>query len=147
MFQKGNHIMKSLIVILTLALVLAMPALAEVNLPAAAKALTRAEVVALYSGKSTTWDHPYTDKSTGTANFSPDLTTMWGTWKNGKDKGEWEAKISFKKDQYCYQTRPKGSKDKFSKVTCNIVYLDAETKTVYEVHPKNKKILSVNALQ
>lgn len=116
-----------------------------VKLPATAKLLTKDEIIALYAGKSTTWEHPNTDKSTGTTIIAADAKTMSGTWANGNDKGEWEGKISFnKKDQYCYVFRGKGEK-KWSKLTCNLVYLDG--KTVYELDPKNKKILSVNIVQ
>jgi hypothetical protein len=116
-----------------------------VKLPDSAKQLSKDEIIALYAGKSTTWDHPNTDKSTGTAIIAADATSMSGTWKNGKDKGEWEGKISFnKKDQYCYVTRGKGDK-KYGKETCNLVF--ADVKTIYEVNPKSKKVLSVNVIQ
>ena len=73
------------------------------------------------------------------------MKTMDGTWKAGKKGGEWEGKISFNKaGQYCYVTRGKGQK-KYGKQTCNLLFLDG--KTVYELDPKSKKILSVNTLQ
>jgi hypothetical protein len=115
------------------------------KLPPTAKQLTKAEIIATYAGKSTTWDHPNTDKSTGTTVIAADIKTMSGTWKNGKDKGEWEGKISFnKKDQYCYVSRGKGEK-KWSKETCNLVFADG--KTIYETNPKSMKVLSINVIQ
>jgi Protein of unknown function (DUF995) len=133
----------------TFAAVLFAPNLAwsaeAVKLPTSAKQLSKDEIITLYSGKSTTWQHPNTDKSTGTTIIAADLKTMNGTWQNGKDKGEWDGKISFnKKDQYCYVSRGKGQK-KYSKETCNLVFTDG--KTVYEVDPKSKKVLSINIIQ
>ena len=139
---------KATAVIVTVAVALA-PTLAwsadAVKLPASAKQLAKDEIIALYSGKSTTWDHPNTDKSTGTTIIAADATSMSGTWVNGKDNGEWEGKISFnKKDQYCYVTRGKGDK-KYGKETCTLVFVDG--KTVYEINPKSKKVLSINTIQ
>jgi outer membrane lipoprotein-sorting protein len=117
----------------------------SVKVPPTAKLLSKDEVIALYAGKSTTWEHPNTDKSNGTTIIAADLKTMSGTWQSGSDKGEWEGKISFNKDGlYCYVTRGKGQK-KYGKQTCNLVFADG--KTVYEADPKSKKVLSINVIQ
>jgi outer membrane protein assembly factor BamB len=114
------------------------------KVPATAKLLTKAEIMAAYSGATLKWTHPYTDKGTGTAAFNTDLTSGKGTFVFGKDKGEFESKITFKGDQYCWAAKGKGEK-KFGKRVCNLVYLDG--KIAYEVDPKSKQILSVNTLQ
>jgi Protein of unknown function (DUF995) len=135
--------MKKRMFFLALALAFTTPALAadKVKLPATAKQLTAAEIIAVYDGKKYAWDHPNTDKVTGTVLFDFKKSYMNGTWKAGKDTGEWEGKITMKGDQYCYRTRGKGEK-KFGKMTCNILFLDGTT--VYEVDPKTKKVLSTD---
>ena len=115
-----------------------------VVLPATAKPLTKAGLTAAYAGKNTEWSHPNTDKATGTATFDAPMTSVSGKFQNGKDNGEWEGKISWKGDEYCYQIRPKGA-GKFGKPVCNFGYQDGNT--VYEVDPKSKKVLSVAKLK
>jgi Protein of unknown function (DUF995) len=127
------------------ALVTSMAAMAadKVKLPDTAKMLTKAEVVALYGGRKTTWEHPNTDGVTGTAEFDSELKSAKGTFNDGGKKGTWESKLSFKGDWYCYQVRVNGGK-KYSKRTCNVIYVDGEK--IYEVDPKSKKVLSLNQI-
>lgn len=113
-----------------------------VTLPPTAKLLTKAEIIAAYGGKPHTWSHPNTDKGTGTFTLDANTSTVSGTWEIGKQKGEFEGKITYEGDQSCYRTRPKGSKKAYGKITCNLVYLDGDT--AYEVNPKTKVITSVN---
>lgn len=129
--------------VLTMALAFSTSAWAadKVKVPKTAKSMTAAEIIAAYDGKKYAWDHPNTDKATGTVLFDFKTMTMGGTWKAGKDSGEWEGKITMKGDQYCYRTRGKGEK-KYGKMTCNILYIDGTT--VYEVDPKTKKVLSTD---
>jgi hypothetical protein len=122
----------------------AVGSFAAEKVPATAKLLTKAEIFSTYSGATLKWTHPYTDKGTGTATFNADLTSGKGTFVFGKNKGEFESQVSFKGDQYCWAAKGKGEK-KYGKRVCNLVYLDG--KVVYEVDPKSKQILSVNALQ
>lgn len=119
-------------------------ALGAVKLPKTAKLLTKAEIIAVYAGSTSNWDHPNTDKVTGTAIINADATMGNGTYVAGKNKGVWETKITFKNDQYCWSVRANDAK-KFEKPVCNLIYLDG--KVAYEVHPKSKKILSVNTIQ
>lgn len=119
-------------------------AMSEVKLPKTAKLLNKAEIIVAYGGKTTNYEHPNTDKVIGTAIFSADMTKGNGTFIAGSTKGEWESKITLKKDQYCWSLRVKGNK-KFEKPVCNLVYLDG--KVAYEVHPKTKQIVSVNTIQ
>lgn len=111
------------------------------KLPETAKQLTKDEIIAAYSGKSLNWSHPVTDKGTGTTVVDATASTMSGTYDVGGNKGEWEGKISWKGEQYCYQTKAKGQK-KLGKKTCTLVYQEGET--FIEVDPKTKKVLSVN---
>jgi Protein of unknown function (DUF995) len=113
----------------------------KVKVPATAKAMTATDIIATYDGKSYAWAHPNTDKATGTVLFDFKKSYMSGTWKAGKDSGEWEGKITMKGDQYCYETRGKGKK-KYDKMVCNILFIDGTT--VYEVNPKSKKVLSTD---
>ncbi len=113
----------------------------KVKIPKTAKVMTAAEIILAYDGKSYAWDHPNTDKATGTVLFDFKKSYMSGKWKAGKDSGEWEGKITMKGDQYCYETRGKGQK-KYDKMVCNILYIDGTT--IYEVHPKSKKVLSTD---
>lgn len=115
-----------------------------VSLPKSAKLLTKAEVIVIYGGKKTEWSHPNTDKATGTAVFDTTVSSASGEFQDGKNKGEWESKITWKGDQYCWQARAKGQ-GKFGKPVCNLIYQDS--KTVYEVDPKSKKVISVDLLQ
>jgi hypothetical protein len=115
-----------------------------VVLPKTAKLLTKAEAIVVYGGNTTTWSHPNSDKVTGTAVFDATVTSASGEFQDGKNKGEWESKITWKGDQYCWQARAKGI-GKFGKPVCNLIYQDA--KTVYEVDPKSKKVTSVDLLQ
>ncbi len=104
------------------ALTIATPAVAadKVKLPKTAKAMTAADIMATYDGKKYAWEHPNTDHATGTVLFDLKKSYASGTWKSGKDSGEWEGKITMKGDQYCYQTRGKGKKkyDKWSVIFC-----------------------------
>lgn len=113
----------------------------KVKIPEAAKLLNKDEIIAFYGGKMFSWAHPNTDKGKGTTTFDPAKSTIGGTYDIGGNKGEWEGKITWKGDQYCFQTRGKGQK-KYSKVECNLIYLDGTT--AYEVDPKSKKVKSVN---
>lgn len=106
-----------------------------------AKLLDKAGVMATYDGKQFAWSHPNTDRVTGTANFDLKNGLASGTWTDGKKSGEWESKVTFKGDQYCYEARGKGQK-KYGKMVCNLVYLDGST--TYEVDPKTKKVLSTD---
>ena len=127
-----------------LALVSIAPAsiAAEITkLPETAKKLTKDEIIAAYSGKSLNWSHPTTDKGYGTTVMDATASTMSGTYDVGGNKGEWEGKVSWKGEQYCYQTKGKGEK-KYGKKTCTFVYQDGET--FIEVDPKSEKVLSVN---
>lgn len=125
-------------------------AAAKVKLPATAKMLTMAEVVAIYGGKTAEWAHPNGDKATGTATWDAAVAFSSGTWKSGKDSGHWDSKISWKGDQYCYEARgavgdapmPK----KYSKMVCNLVYQDTDG-LIYEVDPKTKKVMSTDKLK
>ena len=110
-------------------------------LPATAKPLTKDGVMAAYDGKQYAWSHPNTDKVTGTVKFDLKNGLMGGTWSDGKSTGEWEGKVTFKGDQYCFETRGKGQK-KYNKMVCNLVYLDGTT--TYELDPKTKKVLSTD---
>jgi len=110
-------------------------------LPPTAKLLDKAGVMAAYDGKQYSWSHPNTDKVTGTANFDLKSGLAHGTWKYAKNSGEWESKVTFKGDQYCYEARGKGQK-KYNKMVCNLVYLDGTT--TFEVDPKTKRVLSTD---
>lgn len=110
-------------------------------LPATAQLLDAAGVMATYDGKQFAWAHPNTDKVTGTAMFDLKNGMAQGTWKGGKGSGEWESKVTFKGDQYCFEARGKGQK-KYNKMVCNLVYLDGTT--TYEVDPKTKRVLSTD---
>lgn len=120
----------------------AVEAATKTKVPATAKLLTKEQIIATYDGRLFSWDHPNTDKAHGTTTFHSATSTIGGTWEAGKDKGEWEGKITWKGDQYCFETRPKGSKGKYNPKQCNLIYLDGTT--TYEVDPKSKKVLSVN---
>jgi Protein of unknown function (DUF995) len=111
----------------------------EVKLPATAKLLTKAEILEAYGGKTYSWSHPNTDKYTGTVKFDLAHSYMSGNYELGKD--EWEGKVSFKGDQYCFRTRGKGQK-KYNPVSCNLVYLDGTT--TYELDPKTKAVKSID---
>jgi hypothetical protein len=113
------------------------------KIPKTAKLLNKAEIIALYANTTSDWDHPNTDKVKGTAIINADVTMGKGTWAAGGSKGEWESKITFKGDQYCWATKIKGTK--YNPRVCNLIYL--EGKTAYEVDPKSKKILSVNTIR
>ncbi len=113
----------------------------KVVLPATAQLLDAAGVLATYDGKQFAWAHPNTDKVTGTVMFDLKNGVMNGGWKAGKDTGEFEGKVTFKGDQYCFEARGKGQK-KYDKMVCNLVYLDGTT--TYEVNPKTKRVLSVD---
>jgi hypothetical protein len=119
-------------------------AVEAVKVPATAKLLTKAEIVATYGGTTSNWEHPNTDGSHGTAIVNADATKGHGTYADDKSNGTWESKITFKGDQYCWSVRVNG-KGKFQKPVCNLIYLDG--KVAYEVDPKSKKILSVNTIQ
>lgn len=121
-------------------------ALAEeiTKLPDSAKQLTKEEIISAYANKHLTWSHPTTDKGHGTTIVDATVTTMSGTYDVGGSKGEWEGKISWNGQQYCYQTRPKGSQKKYSKKTCNLIYSGGNN--FIEVDPKTKKVLSVNTI-
>ena len=122
---------------------LASSALAKdkIILPTTAVLLDAAGVMATYDGKQFAWAHPNTDKVTGTAKFDLKNGLADGTWKAGKDTGEWESKVTFKGDQYCFEARGKGQK-KYNKMVCNLVYLDGTT--TYEIDPKSKRVLSID---
>ncbi len=121
----------------------------KVKLPPSAKMLTKAEVMAVYGGKSAEWTHPNTDKVTGTVTWDATVSTATGTWKDGKNSGKWEGKITFKGDQYCYETHGSAGNDpfpkKYNKMVCNLVYQDTDGMT-YEVDPKSKKVLSTDKI-
>jgi hypothetical protein len=140
--------MKKSIVIVALALFFSTSFVGITNakdtliLPQTAKLLDKAGVMATYDGKKFAWSHPNTDHVTGTANFDLKNGFANGTWKDGKDTGEWEARVTFKGDQYCYEARGKGKK-KYNKMVCNLVYLDGTT--TYEVDPKTKRVLSTDS--
>jgi hypothetical protein len=110
-------------------------------LPPTAKLLDKAGIMAAYDGKKYSWSHPNTDKVTGTANFDLKNGMASGVWNDGKTSGEWEAKVTFKGDQYCFEARGKGKK-KYNKMVCNLVYLDSTT--TYELDPKTKRVLSID---
>lgn len=110
-------------------------------LPPTAKLLDKAGVMATHDGKKFSWSHTNTDKVTGTADFDLKNGMASGIWNDGKTSGEWESKISFKGDQYCYEARGKGQK-KYNKMVCNLVYLDGTT--TFEVDPKTKRVLSTD---
>jgi Protein of unknown function (DUF995) len=134
--------MNGRILIALLALSIATPALAaKVKVPATAKPMTATDIIAAYDGKTYKWAHPNTDKVTGTVLFDFKKSFMNGTWKAGKESGEWEGKITMKGDQYCYETRGKG-KTKYDKMVCNVLFIDGTT--VYETDPKSKKVLSTD---
>jgi hypothetical protein len=135
--------MKSLCFALACSAVLATTALAETasTLPSTAKQLTRAEIVSLYDNKPYVWTHPAGDKGTGTTMYVAKSQTIGGTYDVGGNSGEWEGKVTWKGDQYCFRTRAKGQK-KYSPTTCNLVYLDGTT--AYEVNPRTKAVNSVN---
>jgi hypothetical protein len=116
----------------------------KVKLPATAKKLDKAGIIAAYGGKTTNFTHPNTDNVYGLAIFDADMAKGHGTFVAGETKGEWDTKITLKDDQYCWAVRVKPAK-KYQKPVCNFVYLDGNT--AYEVHPKNKTILSVNVIQ
>ena len=111
------------------------------KLPATAKLLTKAEIVNIYDNKPHKWVHPAGDKGNGTTTYVSKTETISGTYNVGGNSGEWEGKITWKNDQYCFSTRGKG-KGKFGPVMCNLIYLDGTT--AYEVNPKNKAINSIN---
>lgn len=135
--------MKSISIALACSFVFTSAALAEApaKLPASAKQLTKAEIIALYDSKPYNWMHPSGDKGTGTTMYVAKTESISGTFKIGGKSGEWEGRISWKGDQYCFKTRGKGQK-KYGPVTCNVLYLDGNT--VYETNPKTKKINSIN---
>ena len=135
--------MNARIFIAILAMSFATSAIAanKVKVPPTAKPMTAADIMAAYDGKSYAWDHPNTDKAKGTVFFDLKKSYASGTWKSGKDSGEWEAKITMKGDQYCYEARGKGQK-KYNKMVCNILFMDGTM--VYEVDPKTKKVLSTD---
>ena len=110
-------------------------------LPPSAKLLDKAGIMATYDGKQFAWSHPNTDRVTGTANFDLKNGLATGTWTIGKKSGEWESKVTFKGDQYCYEARGKGQK-KYNKMVCNLVYLDGAV--TYEIDPRTKKVLSTD---
>lgn len=111
-------------------------------LPKTAKLLDKAGVMATYDGKKFSWSHPNTDHLTGNVNFDLKKGYADGIWNDGKKSGEWEGKITFKGDQYCFETRGKGNK-KYNKMVCNLVYLDGTT--TYELDPKTKRVLSIDS--
>jgi hypothetical protein len=122
----------------------ATQAMSAVKMPKTAKLLNKAEIIALYANTTSDWDHPNTDKVKGTAIINADVTIGGGTWIAGNEKGNWESKITFKGDQYCWASRLKGEK-KYNPRVCNLIYQDG--KTAYEVDPKTKKILSINTIR
>lgn len=136
---------KTVVPALVLGMLLAAEGVAadKVKLPDTAKLLTKAEVIALYGGKKTEWDHPNTDGSSGTAEFDATLSTAQGTYTYKKKKGTWVSRLSFKNDLYCYEVKADGAK-KFGKRTCNAIYVDGDA--IYEVDPKSKKVLSLNKI-
>lgn len=122
----------------------ATAAMSAVKLPKTAKLLDKAGIVAAYCGKTILWDHPNTDKVKGTVIFNAKMTNAVGTYVSSKNKGEFESKVSFKGDQYCFSVRVKPAKE-YAKRVCNLIYLDGTT--AYEVNPKSKTIVSVNTIQ
>lgn len=135
--------MKSMCLAFVCSAALVLPALADAStkLPASAKQLTKAEIVALYDNKPYNWSHPAGDKGHGTTMYVSKSETIGGTYDVGGNTGEWEGKVTWKGDQYCFRTRGKGQK-KYSPTTCNLVFLDGTT--AYEVNPKTKAINSIN---
>lgn len=120
-------------------------ALAEnVTVPASAKLMKRADIVAAYAGKSITWQRANGGDVSGTATFSADLKSATGDWKTADQRGEFESKVTLKGDQYCYQARDKGKKE-YGKLTCAIMYSDGAQ--FYEVEPKSKKLVSITKHQ
>lgn len=116
----------------------------SVLLPKTAKPLTKAEIVAIYGGKTAEWNHPNTDHTTGTATWDAAVSVSSGTWKAGKNHGEWDSKVTWKGDQYCYEAKGKDKK-KYNKMVCNLVFQDVDG-IVYEVDPKTKKVISTDKL-
>lgn len=135
--------MKTILLSTALGLLTLSAALADTaaKLPASAKQLTKAEIVAIYDGKLFNWSHPEGDKGHGTTTYVAKTQTIGGTYDVGGNTGEWEGKVTWKGDQYCFKTRGKGQK-KWSATTCNLVFLDGST--AYEVNPKTKAINSIN---
>lgn len=112
------------------------------SLPAGAKQLTKAEIIALYDGKTFIWKNEKNGgPGTGTTRLDAKKGTIGGTFRIGEASGEWEGKVSFKGDQYCFRTRGKGQ-PKYGPLECNLIFLDGTT--AYEVNPKTKAVNSVN---
>ena len=96
-------------------------------------------MIAIYDGKLDLWKHPNGDH--GTTTHDAKAGTIGGEYNVGSNEGEWEGKVTWKGDQYCFRTRGKG-KGKYGALECNIIFLDGTT--AYEVHPKTKKVKSIN---
>lgn len=115
---------------------------ASTKLPASAKQLTKAEIVAAYDGKTYKWMHPAGDKGTGTTKYDAKTETIEGTYKIGKNSGEFEGRITWKDDAYCFSTTGKG-KNNWGPVTCHFIYQDGTT--IYETNTKKKRTVeSIN---
>lgn len=113
------------------------------KLPKGAKQLTKAEIIAVYDGKTYAWKHPSGDKGTGTTRYDAKTETIEGTFKIGDNSGEFEGRISWKGDAYCFSTTGKG-KNNWGPVTCHLIFQDGST--IYETNMK-KVVQSINTPQ
>jgi len=104
----------------------AMAAMTAPTLPATAKKLTGAEIMALYDGSTVKWTN-FAQGMTGTATSDFKKKTETGTWAAGDKKGNYTSAISVKGDTFCYKTGK-------SKEVCNSVY--TEGADIYQVNAK-----------
>jgi hypothetical protein len=98
------------------------------KVPAGAKKLTGAEIIAAYDGNTYVFDN-FTEKEplTGKTTYDLKKKTTTGEWAMGKEGGKFKGKARIKGDQFCYTVG--GQKEK-----CNFVYEDGPD--IYEVDTK-----------
>lgn len=115
---------------------------ATTKLPASAKQLTKAEIVAAYDGKTYKWVRTVGKKGHGTTKYDAKTETVEGTFNVGANSGEFEGKISWKGDAYCFSTTGKGMNN-WGPVTCHYIYSDGTT--IYETDTEKKRTVeSIN---
>lgn len=108
------------------------------SLPASAKKLSAAEIVALYDRHAfafTTWTA--FGVATGTVTYDFRTGTSSGTYRMGSFSGSIDGRIHMQGDRFCYKV-------KMDREHCNFVYRDGSD--IYDVEPGGT-VASINRRQ